>query len=75
MKTGTLATCGLVCYPKHYLVTIVIRECYFGWMRVRTGSVADLQVRLDFSNMSLIAPPTIWGTSLGGMAWRLHVVG
>ena len=45
-------------------MTIVIEECYFGWMRVRTGSVADLQVRLDFSNMSLIALPTTDGSHL-----------
>jgi hypothetical protein len=57
-------------------MTIVVRKCYFGWMGVRTGSVADLQVRLNFSDMSLIAPPsTIWGMSLGGMAWRSHVMG
>lgn len=40
-------------------MTIVVKECYFGWMQVSTGGVADLQVRLDISDMSLVAPPTI----------------
>lgn len=50
------------------LMTIVIKKCYFGWMRVSTGSVVDLQVHLDFPNMSSIAPPTTDGSHL--VAWH-----
>jgi hypothetical protein len=37
---------------------------YFGWMRMRAGSVAELWVCLDLFEMSTIAPLTIGGSHL-----------
>lgn len=37
---------------------------YFGWMKMRAENVADLWVRLDFDELSTIAPPTIGGSHL-----------
>lgn len=37
---------------------------YFGWMRMKAGSLADFWVRLGLAEMSEIAPPTIGGNHL-----------
>jgi hypothetical protein len=37
---------------------------YFGWMRMRARSVAELWFRLDLVDMSRIAPRTIGGSHL-----------
>ncbi|CAE7218117.1 hypothetical protein PTTW11_10991 [Pyrenophora teres f. teres] len=51
--------------------TRVGRQRYFGWMRMKAGSVANFWVELGHFNMSEIAPPTIGGSHLE--TWGGHM--
>jgi len=49
------------------------RQRYFGWMPMKAGSVAEFWNRLQFSDISMIAPPTIGGSHLviwDGDTWK-----